>query len=224
MPFVAWLCRSCNSREFDGGSGGCYAIGMVEHVQPVLEAEPVVRPVPPRGSPAQAVLVVIALAAGFAAVPRVTQGCSGVALDEPAPDFRARVVANANNLGGGPSSHVELKDLRGHPVVLDFWATWCGPCQAVAPIVNAIAERYKDRGLAVLGVNTSDEDGLAAAFMRKKGLGFPIVYDEGNTIAKQYAVTALPTLIVVSKTGKIVAVRHGVTTDSDLDDIVRRYL
>lgn len=176
--------------------------------------------VPARGDTARAIVIVIALAAGFAAVPRVTKGCSGVAVDEPAPDFDARVVANAEGLG----TNVSLQSLRGHPVVLDFWATWCGPCQAESPIVDAIAKRYKDRGLTVLGINTSDEDGLAAAYVRKKGLGFPMVYDDGNKIARAYAVTSLPTLIVVSKDGQIVAKRHGVTSDSDLDDIVRRYL
>jgi cytochrome c biogenesis protein CcmG, thiol:disulfide interchange protein DsbE len=185
----------------------------------------------------RAALVVLALAAGFAVVPRVTRGCEGATLDEDAPDFDARVVANANALVPSPASpakegdaapvapkRVELSSLRGRPVILDFWATWCGPCQAESPIVNAVAQRYKDRGLAVIGVNTSDEDGLAAVYMHKKGLGFPIVYDEGNAIAKRYGVSTLPTLIVVSKTGKIVAVRNGVTSDSVLDEIVRRYL
>jgi len=171
------------------------------------------------GANARTVLVVIALAAGFAAVPRITHGCSGIGQGEPAPDFTARVVANAEGMG----TDLELKSLRGRPVVLDFWATWCGPCQAEAPIVDAIAQRYKDK-VAVVGVNTSDEDGLAAVFARKKKLTFPIVYDEGNAIAKRYSVSALPTLIVVSKTGEIVAVRHGVTTDADLDDLVRRYM
>jgi thiol-disulfide isomerase/thioredoxin len=192
-------------------------------------------------------LVVIALAAAFALIPRFTRGCEGISTDEVAPDFKGRIVANADNVGAiaAPSGSgagvatgesgsangdrtlpktLELSDLRGRPVVLDFWATWCGPCQAEAPIVNTIAQRYKDRGLAVIGVNTSDEDGLAAQYVKRRGLGFPIVYDHGNTIAKQYGVTNLPTLIVVSKTGKIVAIRHGVTTDAALDDIVRRYL
>ena len=110
------------------------------------------------------------------------------------------------------------------PVIVDFWATWCGPCQAQSPIVNGIAERYKGRGVAVVGVNTSDEDGLAERFVHKKGLGFPMVYDEGNAIARQYGVTSLPTLIVVSKAGKVVAVRRGVTSDSALDEIVRRHM
>ena len=57
-----------------------------------------------------------------------------------------------------------------------------------------------------------------------EGEPFPIVYDEGNTIAKHYGVSSLPTLIVISKTGRIVAVRNGVTSDSALDEIIQRYL
>ncbi|MBX3224030.1 MAG: TlpA family protein disulfide reductase [Labilithrix sp.] len=184
----------------------------------------------PGGAPQgklRAALVVLALAAGFALVPRLTKGCEGLSLDEDAPEFSARVIANAEGLGaseGDAPATLELSSLRGRPVVLDFWATWCGPCQAEAPIVNTIALRHKDKGLAVIGVNTSDEEGLAARFAKKKGLSFPIVYDQNNTIAKQYGVTNLPTLVVVSKTGKIVAIRHGVTSDSALDEIVRRYL
>lgn len=190
-----------------------------------------------RSSNLRAALMVIGLAAGFALIPRVTRGCEGAAsVDEVAPDFSARIVANADFVGplvgsdGGDSQggdapkRLDLANLRGRPVVLDFWATWCGPCQAESPIVNTIAQRYKDRGLAVIGVNTSDEDGLAAHFARKKGLTFPIVYDENNAIAKKYNVSSLPTLIVVSKTGKVVAIRHGVTSDAALDDIIRKYL
>jgi thiol-disulfide isomerase/thioredoxin len=185
-------------------------------------------------STARAAMMVLVLAAGFAVIPRVTHGCEGASLDEDAPDFEGRIVVNggaalawADLDGGGPpasAQRMELGRLRGRPVVLDFWATWCGPCQAESPIVNTIAQRYKDRGLAVVGVNTSDEDGLAAAFAKKKGLAFPMVYDENNTIAKKFGVTTLPTLVVVSKTGKIVAVRNGLTSDGALDEIIRRYL
>jgi thiol-disulfide isomerase/thioredoxin len=177
----------------------------------------------------RAALTVLALAAGFALIPRMTKGCEGAGIDQDAPNFDARIIANAENLGvmggdGSPPARVELSSLRGHPVVLDFWATWCGPCQAEAPIVNTIAQRYKDKGLVVIGVNTSDEDGLAERFVRKKGLSFPNVYDENNTIARQYGVSSLPTLVVVSKTGKVVAIRRGVTSDSALDELIRRHL
>lgn len=177
-------------------------------------------------------LVVVLLAAAFALVPRLTRSCDTSGVDRDAPNFKARVVANGAALPAGradagtdgPAATLELASLRGHPVVLDFWATWCGPCQAEAPIMNAIAQRYKDRGLVVVGVNTSDEDGLAARYARKKQLGFPMVYDEENTIARDYNVSRLPTVMIISKTGKIVAALHGLTSDSALDEIVRRQL
>jgi cytochrome c biogenesis protein CcmG/thiol:disulfide interchange protein DsbE len=166
-------------------------------------------------------LVVMALAAGFAFVPRATQSCGKTTGTEEAPDFTASVVANSPD---PTQKTITMSALRGHPVVLDFWATWCGPCQAEAPIVNGLAQRFKDKGLVVIGVNTSDADGLAARYAAKKGLSFPMVYDEGNAIANKYRVDNLPTLIVVSKEGKIVAVRHGVTSDADLERLVRQVL
>jgi cytochrome c biogenesis protein CcmG/thiol:disulfide interchange protein DsbE len=166
-------------------------------------------------------LVIVALAAGFAFVPRVTQSCGKASGTEEAPDFTASVVANAPD---PTQAKITMSALRGHPVVLDFWATWCGPCQAEAPIVNGLAQRFKDKGLVVIGVNTSDAEGLAARYAVKKGLSFPIVYDEGNAIANKYRVDNLPTLIVVSKDGKMVAVRHGVTSDADLERLVRQVL
>jgi cytochrome c biogenesis protein CcmG/thiol:disulfide interchange protein DsbE len=174
-----------------------------------------------RAHTARMALVVAALAAGFAFVPRATQSCGKAAGTEEAPDFTASVVANSPDPA---QTTMSMSALRGHPVVLDFWATWCGPCQAEAPIVNAIAQRFKDKGLVVIGVNTSDAEGLAARFAAKKGLTFPIVYDDGNAIANKYRVDNLPTLVVISKEGKMVAVRHGVTSDADLERLVRQVL
>jgi thiol-disulfide isomerase/thioredoxin len=166
-------------------------------------------------------LVIVGLAAGFAFVPRATQSCGKASGTEEAPDFTASVVANPLD---PTQSTITMSALRGHPVVLDFWATWCGPCQAEAPIVNGLAQRFKDTGLVVIGVNTSDAEGLAARYAVKKGLSFPIVYDEGNAIANKYRVDNLPTLIVISKEGKMVAIRHGVTSDADLERLVRQVL
>ena len=166
-------------------------------------------------------LVVVALAAGFAFVPRATQSCGKATGTEEAPDFTASFVANPPD---AMQKTMTMSALRGHPVVLDFWATWCGPCQAEAPIVNGLAQRFKDKGLVVIGVNTSDAEGLAARYAVRKGLSFPIVYDEGNAIAGEYRVDNLPSLIVISKEGKMVAIRHGVTSDADLERLVRQVL
>ncbi len=182
-----------------------------------------------RGESLRAWALVVALAAGFALLPRLTRGCEPTPLDQPAPNFTARIVANAGAVNAltedsGTPSTLSLASLQGHPVLLDFWATWCGPCQAESPIIQTIAERYKAKGLVVVGVNTSDQDGLAARFVAQKRLSFPIVYDTDNAIANSFGVSSLPTLVVISKSGRIVAIRRGVTSDSALDALIRREL
>ncbi|HSO40522.1 MAG TPA: TlpA disulfide reductase family protein [Labilithrix sp.] len=172
---------------------------------------------------ARMAVIVLALAAGFAVVPRVTAGCGKTSGDEEGPDFTATVIANAAD----PSQHtVTLSALRGHPVLIDFWATWCGPCQVELPIVNGVARRFKDEGLVVLGVNTDDKDGrvLAPALAARKGITFPILLDPDNAVGRKYHVDGLPTLVVLSKEGKIVAVRSGVTGEAELERLVRKVL
>src|SRR5687768_16480493 len=115
------------------------------------ESVSVDRPPSERPQTVKTVAIVIALAAGFALIPRATRGCEGGLSNEEAPDFTAKVVANAP---APPQDTLKLSSLRGKPVILDFWATWCGPCQAEAPIVNAISQRYREKGLVVIGVNT----------------------------------------------------------------------
>src|SRR4051794_30082657 len=112
------------------------------------------------GHSARMVMVVLALAAGFALVPRVTASCNKTSGDEMGPDFTASVIANAAEPG---QKTMTLSELRGHPVLIDFWATWCQPCQAELPIVNGIARRFKNEGLVVIGVNTDDTNGRQLA-------------------------------------------------------------
>jgi thiol-disulfide isomerase/thioredoxin len=103
-----------------------------------------VSPSADRAHTARMMLVVAALAAGFAIVPRVSQGCGKAAANEDAPDFTASLVANAASVPDSTEPSLTMSKLRGHPVILDFWATWCGPCQAQSPIVNGISQLFKD--------------------------------------------------------------------------------
>ncbi|HEY8074364.1 MAG TPA: TlpA disulfide reductase family protein, partial [Labilithrix sp.] len=120
---------------------------------------------------------------------------------------------------------VKLSGLQGKPVLLDFTASWCPSCQAQGPVVNGIAQRYQDKGLVVVGVDTSEDDkSWADQWVKRKKFSFPMVFDEGNSVARDYGVSALPTLVVISKDGKIVAVRHGITSDADLETLVKRVL
>ncbi len=202
-----------------GAGAPCYAGDMTESARASAAEE---KAPGDASHSARIVMIVLALAAGFAVVPRLTAGC-GKGTDEEGPDFTASVIANAAD----PSqTSITLSSFRGRPVLIDFWATWCGPCQVELPIVNGIARRFKDNGLVVVGVNTSDPNGpqLAPALMARKGITFPILSDPDNAIARRYHADGLPTLVVLSKEGKIVAVRSGVTGEAELERLVRKVL
>ena len=164
--------------------------------------------------------LVATLVVGFALIPRLFPASASALDGKDAPEVSLPFVANAP---GGDKS-LSLSGLRGQAVLLDFWATWCGPCQAEAPVVDRIAQRYGGQGLTVVGVNTSDEAGNAAPYASRHHLSYPIAYDEGQRAAMAFKVDSLPTLVLISKTGKVLAVRTGVTSDAELDELIKRAL
>jgi cytochrome c biogenesis protein CcmG, thiol:disulfide interchange protein DsbE len=158
--------------------------------------------------------VILAMLFGFAVLPRLFRPPQAKMVGQDAPAFALPVVANA--IDG--KERLGLQDLRGKPVLLDFWATWCGPCNAEAPVLNKLAQRYRDR-IVVVGVNTSEGPGRAGPWAMSRGITFPIVFDD-EEVAQTYGVENLPTLVLVSREGKVLAVRTGVTSDSELDRLV----
>jgi cytochrome c biogenesis protein CcmG, thiol:disulfide interchange protein DsbE len=115
----------------------------------------------------------------------------------PAPGF---------DLGrlNGPGS-LSLASLRGHVVVLNFWASWCGPCKHEAPLLQAAWRRYRARGVVVLGVDAQDFSGDARHFVRRYGLDYPSVHDGAGTIAARYGTSGFPETWFVDRRGRLVA-------------------
>lgn len=132
----------------------------------------------------------------------------------PAPDFVLPVIYN-----GEEGSRVRLADARGSAVLLDFWASWCGPCQEQAPIVDALARRYRARGLVVLGIDTGDEQEAAVRWAQSRKLSYAVAFD-GGEVAAAYRVEGLPTLVVIDRRGQIVATRTRVVSLEDLSRLV----
>lgn len=105
----------------------------------------------------------------------------------------------------GPGS-VSLASLRGHPVVLNFWASWCPPCKAEAPALERDWLRYRSRGVKFVGVDYNDLSSAARTFVSAHALTFPIVSDgSGNVTKGSYGISQAPETYVVNANGKIVA-------------------
>jgi cytochrome c biogenesis protein CcmG, thiol:disulfide interchange protein DsbE len=171
--------------------------------------------------------LVLVLLAGFAVLPRVFKPRQPDSVGHEAPDFELALVANAKALGGAKADAklLRLSELRGNAVLLDFWATWCGPCRAEAPIVDRLSHRWQGRGLVVVGVNTDTADqGDPHEFALSHGLTYPIVHDIEGRASRLFAVDSLPTIVVVSPEGEVTAVRSGVTSDAELERLVRQAL
>jgi cytochrome c biogenesis protein CcmG, thiol:disulfide interchange protein DsbE len=151
---------------------------------------------------------------GVSLLPRVVGGGSPLE-GKPAPDAVFAVAAN-----GDPGARMQVGSLKGHPVVLDFWASWCGPCAAQAPILDRIARRYEKQGLIVLGVNAHDPPAVAKSYATKKGLSYPIVIDAGQEAAQRYDVRSLPSLVVIDREGRVVRYMTGLVDEASLDEIV----
>lgn len=168
--------------------------------------------------PATVTLLALSVLIGFALLPRLFPTARSAFVGKEAPDFALEILHN-----GDPGGRVRLKELRGQTVLLDFWATWCRPCQIGAPVLDRVYRRLKEKGVVVVGVNTSDPQGreMAAEFAQAKALTYPIVFDEGDEIAAQYGVTTLPTVVVIDGEGKVVAVRSGLADEAQLEELLQ---
>jgi len=141
-----------------------------------------------------------------------------------APDFSLSLVANGADLGGDGSA-LDVSKLRGHAVLLDFWATWCRYCRAELPAVDALSKRWRDKGLVVVGVSTDrPEEGDPARYAKAHGMTFPIVSDSQGAASRAYGIESLPTVVVLSSAGKVVAVHTGVADDDELDHLISKAL
>jgi cytochrome c biogenesis protein CcmG/thiol:disulfide interchange protein DsbE len=135
---------------------------------------------------------------------------------QPAPDF---VLPYATSGERGKSQR--LSDLQGRAVVLDFWASWCGPCRAQSPVLASVAKSFGSDKLRVLGVGTSDDRGSITHFVERSPLGYASVFDDQGVASSLYHVQGLPTLVLIAKDGTVRAVSTGFADERELTRLVR---
>jgi thiol-disulfide isomerase/thioredoxin len=173
----------------------------------------------------RALVLMAVVFVAVALVPRLMPARQLPIVGHDAPDFALAIVANGPSVDGEAKTLLGPRDLRGRAVLIDFWATWCGPCRKEAPIVEAIARQWRDRGVTVLGVDTdAPGQGDPRAFAAQYGLSYPIVRDALGETMHKYGVEYLPTLVVISRTGRVIGSRTGETAATELEGLLRQAL
>jgi cytochrome c biogenesis protein CcmG/thiol:disulfide interchange protein DsbE len=148
----------------------------------------------------------VAIAAGC------TRSGSGDALgvvevDRPLPELAGTTVQG---------SSVSPSDYIGRVLVVNFWATWCAPCEREQPALERVSDAYRDRGVDFVGVNYRDDDAAAAAWIDRFHVGYPVISDPSGTWADDFGFFGLPATYVVDAAGRI---RYQINTATDEDQL-----
>lgn len=134
------------------------------------------------------------------------------AVGHPAPEFTLATL---------DGEAITLSDLRGQPVVMNFWASWCGPCRAEMPELQRLHERLADAGVVMLGVNQGEAPDVVARYRAEIGVDFPTALDQRTGVSQQYLVNSLPTTFFIDRDGVIQTLFIGPMTDAVLAENLR---
>lgn len=134
--------------------------------------------------------------------PTRADGLTPVAEASPAPMSQTALPS----LEGGELS---LDDLKGQVVLVDFWASWCGPCRESFPWMNSVQQRYGDDGLVIVGVNLDQESSAARAFLQQVPANFTIVFDSAARLPEAYGLMGMPSSYLLDRQGRIRATHTG---------------
>lgn len=126
--------------------------------------------------------------------------CSGSGIIKAAPAFRVEALSNKGQF-------VDLPAMKGKVVMLDFWATWCGPCRESMPHVKAIYDELKSKGFEVMGV-TAEERASVNKFFVDHAVPYPIFLDGDHSVNDAYDISQIPTAVVIDRQGNVVFSGH----------------
>ena len=132
----------------------------------------------------------------FAATSLASSGLEGQA----APDFALKSSTGEN---------LRLSEYRGDVVMVNFWATWCGPCRQEMPLLDELYNRYQRVGFNLLGVNIDDDSRRAMQMVEELGVDFPVLFDARKEVSKLYDVDAMPVTVIIDRQGTVRYVHQG---------------
>jgi peroxiredoxin len=117
-----------------------------------------------------------------------------------APDF---------TLPARDGGKLRLSELKGQVVMINFWATWCGPCRQEMPLLQQIQAKYEPLGFTLLGINVEPDSAEAQAWLTKVPVSFPILFDRQNQVAESFGVEGMPSSVFIDRSGNVRYVHRG---------------
>jgi len=151
-----------------------------------------------------------------AGLTQAKSGGTALSLD-PAPDFTVPIYS------GGTGSFT-LSSQQGHPLVLNFWGSWCPPCRSEFSTLQAAADRYKDQGLIVFGIDVQDTERDAKEFLSEQGTSFLTGPDLSGQILLDFKVANMPTTFFITRNGEIYKKWVGVIDETNLTTYIEELL
>jgi peroxiredoxin len=135
------------------------------------------------------------VAALVLALPAVAADSSG-----PAPQF---------TLGAKGGGTINLAQYKGQVVMINFWASWCGPCRQEMPYLEDIYKKYNKLGFTLVGVNVEPDSKAADEWLKATPVTFPVGYDKDSKVSQLYAVSGMPSTVIIDRKGNLRYVHHG---------------
>ncbi|WP_281252227.1 thiol-disulfide oxidoreductase ResA [Sediminibacillus massiliensis] len=161
------------------------------------------------------ILIVLLAAVVFALVSNFTKDKIVVGVGEEAPNFK---LERLNGEGG----QLSLDDLEGKGVMLNFWATYCGPCKEEMPYMQSLYPEYKEKGVEIVAVSLDSTDLVVNRFVDQYELSFPILRDNNNQVLELYDVGELPSTLFINPEGKVVEKVSGALTLDRLEGYLQQ--
>jgi len=143
---------------------------------------------------------------------------NAVGVNDAAPDFTLKSLEGTN---------LRLEEYRGQVVLINFWASWCGPCREEMPHLARLYEKYRASGFTVLAVNIDEDPAKAARLAQQLGMRFPVLLDTGKQVSRTYDLSAMPSTVLVDRDGRVRHVHRGYrdgyaeTYDRQIRDLLR---
>jgi peroxiredoxin len=128
---------------------------------------------------------------------------AAVLLSVPALAGTPGAAAPQFSLAGRGGQNVSLAQYKGQVVMINFWASWCGPCRQEMPLLESIYKKYNKLGFTMLGVNVEPDSNAANAWLKETPVSFPILYDTESKVSKLYDVAGMPTSVIIDRAGKV---------------------